>query len=432
MKRIVNILALFLVILSVLTGMVACNNDDKDNGKDDEDNTHETDDKDKENENKDPVYLDYTVTVVNGIGSPISDVIVKFTGEDGVTKTRATDSNGMAVLKNALAGDYDVVVEKGFSEVTIIESEFTLTSEKSSYTTVVEEEGKAMEISFAYDKEPSMAYLVGIGEYNIPCMAEDSRFLVMTVLKSGVYTITLSSDDENMTVGYYGIPMFVQKSHCGEGEYDGRSFELVIQDPNTPYVLGIYSSAEANANLKIERIADAPFDPQYAPWQEIYAKGNPEKITLPENATLTDVDICDKNLTVTRGEDGYYYTSDGKLVYLRINSVSTNEVGEAKYLDASIAYIAGLVDPNHGQNFGGYVYDDEGNFVGKYSYNNLLAVYYECCDRGVYPLTDDLVEAIKCHGKNAGWWTPGTVNFLLEGVDYVEDNAWLLLCCTVD
>ena len=101
-------------------------------------------------------------------------------------------------------------------------------------------------------------------------------------------------------------------------------------------------------------------------------------------------------------------------------------------MDVSIAFIAGLIDQNHGQNFGGYVYDNNGDFVGKYTYNNMLATYLECCDKGVYPLTEELAEAIKCHGNSVGWWTPGTANFLFDGVMYNKDTVWLFLCCTVE
>jgi len=69
--------------------------------------------------------------------------------------------------------------------------------------------------------------------------------------------------------------------------------------------------------------------------------------------------------------------------------------------------------------------------VGKYSYNDMIAAYYEHCDsNGVYPLTEELAEAIKLHGKSAGWWNPTSPDFLFNGKPYKEENAWLFLCCT--
>ena len=97
-----------------------------------------------------------------------------------------------------------------------------------------------------------------------------------------------------------------------------------------------------------------------------------------------------------------------------------------------IAFIAGFVDENHGQNFGGFVYDDEGNFVGKYSYNSMIESYLQYCDHGVYPLTEELAEAVKLHGQNAGWWNPTSGNYLFSNVLAVLENAWLFACCTAE
>ena len=377
--------------------------------------------------NNEPVYSDYTVTVVDGLGTPVSNVMVEFTGPDGESKTRVTDKDGLATLKNVLVADYTVLLDKGFSNAVIEQANFTLTKDVTSLKVVVRDETKTVEI-FGELEEETYAYNVSAGTYNIPCGAGQTTYYIFYAQNKGVYNVTLTSNDADMTIGYYGIPMFVQSTHRGEGEYDGRSFELVIQDADTPYVLGITATKNADANLTIERTGDAPFDPQYAPWTIVQASGNIEKCDLPSSATLTDLDVTDPGASVTLGDDGYYYTADGKLVYLRINSIAN-----AKYLDVSIAFIAGLVDQNFGQNFGGYVYDAEGNFTGKYSYNEMLASYYEKCNgSGVYPLTAELAEAIKVHGNSAGWWNPNAANYLFSTVDEITENAWLFLCCTAE
>ena len=66
MKRIVSILALFLLICAAFTVMVGCEND----------------------ADKDPVYQDYTITIVDGLGNPIRDVIVKIHTPGGEVKNR--------------------------------------------------------------------------------------------------------------------------------------------------------------------------------------------------------------------------------------------------------------------------------------------------------------------------------------------------------
>lgn len=413
MKRIVGILALILAFCATLAVMTSCVEEE-------------------------PVYKDYTVTVVDGLGNPMDSVIVKFINSDGETKTRITEKDGVAALKNVIAGDYAVYIEKGFSDAVITNGRYDLTAEVTELRLILRDETKTADI-YGDIPDGSFAYNIGVGSYTAPINPGETSYFVFYAQKSGTYRVSLTTTDENVKIGYYGIPMFVQSTHRGDGEYDGKTFELVIQDSSTPYVVGINSDKLVNATFTIERTGDAPFDPQFAPWTVIESTADITKVTLPEGATLKDIDVTDPTVSVTLGEDGYYYTSDGKMVYVRLGSVC-----QAGYLDVSIAHIAGLVDKNFGQNFGGYIYDDNGEFVGKYSYNTLLEAYYGGFDEegvytgncdlktGVYPLTEELAEAIKCHGTSAGWWKPNTVNYLFNGVSVVIENAWLFLCCTVD
>ena len=218
--------------------------------------------------------------------------------------------------------------------------------------------------------------------------------------------------------------MFVQRDHVGDGAYDGKSFELVIQDTSTPYVIGVSSFEASDVSFKIERVADAPFDPEYAPWDSVYKQADIDACVIPEGTTLRDFDITDSTLSVVE-KDGFYYTSDGKPVYIKIKGTS-----ETYLPGASLAYLAGYVDNNIGGNIGGYVYDENGEFVAKLSYNLMIEAYMEYCDStyGVVPLTTELAECIKLHGQQSGWWTEGTVNYLFGGYDIVAENAWLFLC----
>lgn len=374
----------------------------------------------------DPTYSDYSVTVIDGIGNPVSNVIVKFTDKDGNSKTRVTDKAGLATYKNALDCEYTVTLEQGYSDAVNLNGTYSLNKENKTMRIIVRDGKKTDEI-FGDVADGTFAYNVGIGSYNIPMEENSSAYFVFYAQSSGTYKVTLSSSDESMTVGYYGIPMFVQSTHRGDADYDGKTFEFVVNDINTPYVIGIKGTKSVDAGLTIERTGDAPFDPQFAPWTIVKAKGEIEKCNLSAGAVLKDLDVTDPSLSVTLGNDGYYYTSDGKLVYLRIDSITT-----AQYLDVSIAFIAGLVDKNFGQNFGGYVYNGD-EFVGKYSYNEMLASYFEkCSGSGVYPLTAELAEAIKVHGNSTGWWNPNAANYLFSAVNEITENAWLFLCCTAE
>ena len=373
---------------------------------------------------KEAAFVDYTVTVVDGLGNPISDIIVKFTNSNGETKTRVTDADGIAVYKNAPEGDYKVVLEQGFSSAEVDATIYKLTAENTSIKLVLRDNEKTVDIAGEVN-QGSFAYYIDEGSYPVIADEFGVAYFVLDARISGTYRVSITTDNSATTVGYYGIPMFVQTTHRSEGEYDGRSFELVIQDPNTPYVLGVKNIGDEDVVLVIERVGEAPFDPEFAEWTQIEKKADIDKCEIPSGVILENVDITDSTLSVALGDDGFYYTNDGKLVYIKITG--TNET----YLPgASLAYLAGFVDNNIGMNIGGYIYDENGDFVDKLNYNLMIEEYMKYCDSkyGVIPLTEELAECMKLHGTSTGWWNSSAGNYLFNGVDIVEENAWLFLC----
>lgn len=370
-----------------------------------------------------PVYGDYTISIVDGLNNPMSNVVVKFTYPDGTTKSRITEADGVATIKNVELGNYKVTLEKGFSNAIIDVASYDLTKDTTSLKIVVRDETKTMEI-FGVVENGAYACIVNEKSYTIPVVGCKDAYFVFNAHNSGIFRITISDTSDDTTVGYYGIPMFVQENHCEDGEYDGKTFEVTIQDTATPYVFGIKSASTKDVEFKIERVADAPFDPQYAPWRFIEKTSDIGKCNIPAETVLINLDVTDKNLTIIE-RDGLYYTADGKPVYIRITS------GNDAYLGgASLALIAGFVDDKIGMNIGGYVYDENGNFVEKRNYNSMIQSYMELVDgkTGVVPLTTELAECIKLHGESNHWWDATSPNYLFGLVDANLDNAWLFLC----
>ena len=333
-------------------------------------------------------------------------------------------------------GDYDedtqtLTIVMTHTEVAYVIGVESETSENVQIS--VKRVGNAPYYIYGAVEDGTTAENIGTGTYSLTGKAGKTSYAVFNPGISGVYRVSFVSDDIGMTVGYYGIPMFVQSTHRGEGEYDGKTFELIIQDGATPYVLGLNFTIDCTAALTVERISDAPFDPQFAPWTDVPASFDIVDCNIPAGGVITDIDITDPTLTVTLGDDGYYYTNDGKLVYIRINSLGNN-----RYLDTTIASIYGLTNTNSmggvgGLNFGGYVYDENGEFVGKYTFNNMLGSYYDSCSpEGICPLTAELAEAFKINGNATGWWKFGSANYLFGSAPIVVENAWLFLCCTVE
>ena len=379
-------------------------------------------------------YADYTVTVVDGLNNPVGNVIVNFKSENGESKMRVTDTDGTAVYKNALTGNYNVVIEQGYSDAVVVQSQYQLTKDVTSIRVVVRDISNSMDICGAIP-ENSYACTVNDGSHSVVCNSGSTSYVVFKALQPGVYRVSFTSDDSAMTVGHYGIPMFVQAAHCGELEYDGKSFELIIRDQTTPYVLGLNATVDCVATLTVERTGNAPFDPSYdAEWVEVQSTANITDFDLT-GKTLVDFDITAKNISVSLGDDGYYYTNNGKRVYIRITTQTGIGYTENKQfvpvLSGSLALIAGHVNDKVGVTVGGYVYDENGNFVEKLKYNEMIKTYMDYADPtyGVVPLTEELADCIKLHGNANAWYDSSSGGYLFGNIIGVNnDNAWLFLC----
>ena len=383
-----------------------------------------------------PEYANYTVTVTDTAGRPVSDVVVKFVDKNGEEKKRVTDQDGKALMKNAIVDDYTVKLEAGVTDVMILDGEYTLDKGVTTLRISVYDMNGAQMI-FGNIPDNIYATNVSVGTYNVPVYSCDAIYFVLYASNSGIYKISIP-EAASATVGYYGNPMMVWENHVGEGEYAGKSFELVHRDSATPYVIGIKPTAVSDIALTIERTGDAPFDPAYdVPTRVVQAPANITQCQKPQG-TIRDFDVTDRNLRVELKEDGYYYTSTGKLVYVRLASV-----GSYSYIDLPITSIEDMlafgVPPEQigglgGINFGGYVFDEDGNYVEKRIYNDMLKKYWENCDStyGVYPLTEQLAEAIQVHGNNAGWWDKDNEGTYIFSADVFDENAWLFLCCTFE
>ncbi len=388
-----------------------------------------------------PKHDNYTVRVVDEVGNPVSSVMVTVTDENGVEKTKMTDDNGLAIFNDVLVGNNTVTLDvshreiMNLSEITLINTTYSLKRKTRDLCAVVRDETKIHEI-YGEVSDGEIAYAVGVGSYNISVLADDRFYVVFYAQSKGVYTVSIKSNNPEATVGFYGIPMFVQSNHRADGEYDGKSFELIIQDSATPYVIGVSSPDAAEISLKIERTDDAPFDPNFVDWTVVEADESKLVDCYLGDKKLDDVDITKESLEITVDDEGYYYI-DGKQVYVRITTTTnygyyTDDLKFALVLPGSLALIAGHVDLNVGGTLGGYVYDENGNFVAKYSYNEMIAQYMECVDDtyGVVPLNNQLAECIKIMGETSGWFNPDNPGYLFGKLDVKVNNdiSWLFLC----
>ncbi|MBQ8322214.1 MAG: carboxypeptidase regulatory-like domain-containing protein [Clostridia bacterium] len=378
----------------------------------------------------------YTITINDPDGNPVSDVFVYLVAADGTSKMRISGTDGNATYKNMMPADYTVRLEKGNSSASVPEGTYSITKGTTELTITLNREintGNKMEIfgaifGKAEDDEENhyYAYVIEPGKYNVE-LPEGMTYYVFYAKTSGIYEVKLESDDELMTVGYYGNPLNVFADDLADSE--GKRMELEITPLNvgeipTPYVIGVYASEATECVLSVTKSSNVDDDPTYHPWNDVPAAKVPsEQVVIPAGVTLVDFDITDRNLSVALGNDGYYYTNDNRLVYVRIST-------DSQYL-AAFALIAGFMDENVAQTFGGYVYDEDGNYVRKDRFNTMIGLYHEKADEayGVVPLTEELANAIMVTGNHNGWWNSESGGYRFsEVVGLYSDNAWLFAC----
>ena len=383
-------------------------------------------------ENTPVTPVTYTITVTDPDGNPVSDVWVYLTAPDGSSKMRVSSTDGTATYKNMTPADYTVTLEQGQSTASIpTNASYSVPKGTTSLTITlsreINEDNKTQIFGAGFsESEPTYAYFISAGVYTAS-LTEGMNYYIFTTNSSGVYEIKVDSSDGDVTVGVYGNPLNVFQNDISNSEGKRTLIEVTplnVGDNPTPFVIGIDSSAALSCNFSISKISNVEDDPSYHPWNDVSAKQAPgSKVVIPSGKTLVDFDITNRNLKVSLNEaDKCYYTNDGRLVYIRVSK-------DSPYL-AAFALIAGFIDENVAQTFGGYIYNN-GQYVGKNRYNGMIETYHNVSDTtyGVVPLTEELAEAIKITGEHNGWWNPESNGFRLsEVVGLYAENAWLFAC----
>jgi len=384
-------------------------------------NGDNTDDPDGDHSDEDV----YTVSVVDADGKAETKIIVYLYEGDSQVKF-APLTAGKATFSTITSGEYRIVLKDMTNKRSFVYDETVVNEENRNVTITVYNKllTPTENIYFlSADIDDAIGFAVGEGTYSVD--VKGASYFVVRTSKAGMYTITATASEDIVVVNY-GNPQIATR-------IDEGTNELVIEVPPiidevTPFVIAFESSKNTNAIVKIERTADLN-NPAYLPWTEVQAQSAPSSVyDLPENTELVDIDVFSSDFAVTLGNDGYYYTADGKLVLVKIGA-------EAPYLGVSLAWLVpGLLESSEAvETFGFYYYDDDGNFLRKENYGPVIKAYYEKCDPelGVVPLTEELVDIIKIIGNARGWWDyDSDTGFYLFGEELVnEDIAWLFACC---
>lgn len=389
--------------------------------------------------------FDYTVSIVDGSGAPVKDMIYKvFSGEEQI-RFGLTDATGSfsGTLDN---GTYKVTVESPFGKEFYYDAEDATFSEGAPnltitiYDTLDDSMNEALFFQSGADSSTATAFRDGA--YRVELAAGVNYFVFVPNLR-GKYEISVSSD-ALLSLGYYGGPYYVQtedilKDGASDGaeKKDGKLYfdirrHNIGEDyaSTSKYVIGITASADTSAYLSAKKVEDLEMNLQEMPWSEVILGNAPPSYTVPygtsENIDLVDFDITDSSLTVVyNSDDGYYHlgTADGPLMLLRVSTPSA-------YLEHFS--FKSLCESTY---FACYIYDEDGTFKSKTSYHDMMLKYIDAADTkyGVVPLDKNLEEAIRNYGAYHNWFDFSSQNNLFGDLASTvkEENAWLFATCYV-
>ncbi len=376
---------------------------------------------------------DYAVIVTDCFGTPVtSGVVVLFMKDGKQVAMQVVNGDGVAV-KNLEKGDYtvDLKFTDSNTSYSFDKEAAVLSAEKTSLTVEllnsITGDGKPF---YAPDGE-TKAFDVAEGGTRVTLKSGRNYFL-FTPVKSGTYKFT--TDDVDATVGYYGMPSYVQAQSAAE--VVDNSFTVSVSDSmignddtgTTVIVVGVDVKAELSCILKIKRIGEAEHTAEDEPWTIYKATTVPTQFSLEDSVRLKNFDITANSDTyklVYNETDKSYHlgSADGKRVYV--------------WLSEEPAYMACFKTMLESVGMNRYFFDENGEFVKKESYTDCLLSYIECADEdeGVYPLTKDLEYIIKQCGEYRGWWKADSYGFIFRDANEQPlpnlntDIAWLFMCC---
>ena len=383
---------------------------------------------------------DYSVTVVDAKGNPISNVIVNFMNGETVVGMQQTNENGVAI-KNLPEGEYAVALTFTDSSVNLTYNTdaCVVNSDNNELTiTVYNALGEAYKELSAYSAVADAhinydAYFVTVGSTMVTLDAQDRTYFIFTPEVDGIYEF--STDKGTVAIGYYGMVHYVQSNNLAEvtdiGSITSDIAPGMINTDDTGtsmLVLGLDGNGEESCVLTIERIGDHIKTIEEYPWDIYTTTSTLSPFTMPQGVTLKDFDVTassDAYNIVFSEKDGLYHLNgeDGPVVYVKLGVES--------------AYLASLEDVLDRSGLSSYYFDEDGNFIKKENYTECVMQYLDVMDpeTGVYPLTADMIYIIQERGNYVGWWDSESPSFIFKDrnnnpiVGLNTEIAWLFLCC---
>ncbi len=382
--------------------------------------------------------LTYTVTVTDYAGKPSASTSLMIQKNGVPVKTGITDANGKFSAQLD-AGDYtvsllvtglhydpaDAVLSASDPDALILLAKVLDESNSQSFASNVDGEG------MAYELVPGGYYVVcEPGEIGYSTKFGATLFSVFFE-QPGKYRVTVTNPAlliDRYNNSFYSFKQYLTLENENALEID------VYENGQRDYLVGLEGAG--TGILKITRLGEPGFNPNFVDPVEYVGSGNPKKYTYSGSA-VTYVNACDPNTSnytlVYNDEDGYYHLNakNGPVVYANMGTVTTVNSISLKTM------IYGF--EGDGQTLGGssvyYSYYDEYGAFHKEDFTTLLRAYIENSDSatGLYPLTKDLEYMLKngLASKIGDWGDPSHSGYIFGTETVNPDLFWMFVLCYV-
>ncbi len=382
-----------------------------------------------------PTKIDYTVTVVDGAGNPLSGIQVTFMSPMAPVGSVKTDEDGRAVCK-LVEGSYDAEVDAGDDYYAGGVVKLTASAPAAEVVLV------------AYAKDPKMqypdavngVYSVNVGSVRVPVEKDVIRYFFFKPAEGAVYKIYTDSD--KVDVSYHGGDFNVLSYNIGKYDEEGKLvIEFLKSSVGQTLVIGLTSKSASveECTLTVVRFADMEITVAERPYEQYQAKIPTKKTETPKGSQkfveISALAGAMNEIKVVYNEaDGYYHlnTADGPVLYVVIAQKTPYQ--------EPLWTIAGTTGIGH------IFYDENGNFVKKEGYNEAIAGvknelgevikngYAHMADAkyGAVPLDADLIHILK-HLGEGDWYYKAPVGkpstYIFGDTIVRPENCWLFPVC---
>ena len=354
----------------------------------------------------------YHIRAEDALGQPCAGLQVQFQAGGQVAAEIVTDEKGEAVA---------VLPEYGYQILPVTDAYYQVqTGREQVHIQLTHRPEETTRTVFANGREHTL-YYIKEGNTFVQLQKGERSYFLFAPTREGRYRIS----GEDVLVGYFGSAEFVQPENLAEADGDGIVCNVSPGMLGTELVLGV-DGGKDSCILQIQYLSEPEITWEELPWTQVAVTHHPQPFALDLEAgqklTYLDIRAGKEDYPLFLGEDGFYrlYSQDGPMVYLNMGP-------SAPYV--SLQQLVEGEGKIGGTAFCRYFFDENGEFVKKEDYTDILSSYFSCLDvnYGIYPLTEDLAYILQ--NGSIGWRDATSEDYMLLGC--TPEIGWLFACCYV-